>query len=144
MRLSELRIARGMTQKQLAEHLGVTIRTITNYENGSREPNIGILIELADIFSIPIDYLVGRTDDTAPEVDTASSRISVKDDNEGKVVVECDLNGNQMKMKFKKGTSAQAISAILAPMLVTFADLKNEPAPENTDSGVADAIKETA
>jgi transcriptional regulator with XRE-family HTH domain len=63
MRLLEIRNSKGMTQKQLAEKLGVTIRTITNYENGSREPNIATLKELALIFDTSIDYLVGFTDD---------------------------------------------------------------------------------
>ena len=65
MNLYELRNARGITQKQLAESLGVTIRTITNYENGSREPNIATLIVLADFFDVSLDYLVGRSDDLA-------------------------------------------------------------------------------
>ena len=63
MKLHELRKARGITQKQLAEALGVTIRTITNYENGTREPNIATLITLARFFECSIDYLVGATDD---------------------------------------------------------------------------------
>jgi transcriptional regulator with XRE-family HTH domain len=51
-----------MTQRQLAEALRVTVRTITNYENGSREPNIATLIALADYFDVSLDYLVGRSD----------------------------------------------------------------------------------
>jgi transcriptional regulator with XRE-family HTH domain len=54
-----------MTQKQLAEHLGVTIRTITNYENGSREPNIKTLIALAQLFDVSVDYIVGLSNDPA-------------------------------------------------------------------------------
>ena len=62
MKLYELRNANKITQKQLAETLGVTIRTITNYENGSREPNIATLIALADYFNVSLDYLVGRSE----------------------------------------------------------------------------------
>ena len=64
MKLHELRKARGMTQKELSEALGVTIRTVTNYENGSREPNIATLIKLADLFDVSLDYLTGRTDES--------------------------------------------------------------------------------
>jgi transcriptional regulator with XRE-family HTH domain len=66
MRLLEIRNSKGMTQKQLAERLGVTIRTITNYENGSREPNIKTLIALTQIFGVSADYLLGLTDDPSP------------------------------------------------------------------------------
>ena len=49
----------------MAKVLGVTIRTITNYENGSREPKIAYLIMIADFFDVSIDYLVGRSEDPA-------------------------------------------------------------------------------
>jgi transcriptional regulator with XRE-family HTH domain len=63
MRLYELRNSHGITQKQLAEAIGVTIRTITNYENGSRKPDIDTLIAIADYFRVSLDYLCGLTDD---------------------------------------------------------------------------------
>lgn len=62
MRLREIRINHQKTQKELAEHLGSTIRAIAYYESGSREPNIATLIAIADYFGVSIDYLVGRTD----------------------------------------------------------------------------------
>ena len=62
MRLHQLRTERNITLKTLAEHLGVTVRTITNYENGSREPNIATIIALADYFGVTTDYLLGRTE----------------------------------------------------------------------------------
>lgn len=63
MKLYALRNDRKVTQKQLAEALGITIRTVTHYENGSREPNIATLTALADYFDVSLDYLVGRSDD---------------------------------------------------------------------------------
>lgn len=63
MRLREIRVAHKKTQKELAEHLGTTVRAIAYYESGSREPNIATLIALADYFGCSIDYLVGRTDE---------------------------------------------------------------------------------
>ena len=62
MNLYKLRNEKGVTQKELASVLGVTIRTITNYENSSREPNIATLIALADYFDVSLDYLVGRSE----------------------------------------------------------------------------------
>ena len=63
MKLYELRNAHEMTQTQLAEALGVTTNTIANYEKGSLEPNMSVLVALADFFDVSIDYLIGRSDD---------------------------------------------------------------------------------
>ncbi|GMA55467.1 hypothetical protein GCM10025857_68240 [Alicyclobacillus contaminans] len=47
-RLSELFETRKVTRKSLAEYLGVTYKTVNNYENGSREPGIEQLNRIAD------------------------------------------------------------------------------------------------
>lgn len=51
------------SQKELANLLGVTERTLRRYESGGCEPNVDGLIALADFFDVSIDYLVGRSDD---------------------------------------------------------------------------------
>lgn len=60
--LRELREARGMTQRELSERLGVAAGTIAMYETGKREPDFARSIELADIFRVDLDYLLGHTD----------------------------------------------------------------------------------
>jgi len=61
-RLSALFESHKVKRKSLAEHLGVTYRTINNYENGTREPNIEQLNNIADFFGVSVDYLMGRSD----------------------------------------------------------------------------------
>ena len=63
MRLKELRTARKLSQKQLADIIGTTARAISFYETGLREPNIKTLIALADFFEVSLDFLTGRSDD---------------------------------------------------------------------------------
>lgn len=65
-RLTELRLAAGLSQKKLAEFLGVTNQTYSNYETGKREPSNDTILRLADYFNVSTDYLLGRTDD--PEI----------------------------------------------------------------------------
>lgn len=65
LRLKELRVAKNITQKTLAEYLEVTTRHVQRYEAGQHQPNIDGLIALADYFQVSIDYLVGRSDDPA-------------------------------------------------------------------------------
>jgi transcriptional regulator with XRE-family HTH domain len=61
-RLKELRTKTSVTQKNLAELLDVTIRTIVYYEKGEREPSIDKLLILARYFGVTVDYLVGNSD----------------------------------------------------------------------------------
>ncbi|MCL2885008.1 MAG: helix-turn-helix domain-containing protein [Oscillospiraceae bacterium] len=57
--LKRLREEREMSQKQLAEQVGTYQQTIYKYEHDISEPDIQMLIALADFFDVSIDYLVG-------------------------------------------------------------------------------------
>lgn len=59
-RIKEERQKLNLKQSELAEKIGITVPAISNYEQGTREPKIGILIKLADEFNISLDQLVGR------------------------------------------------------------------------------------
>lgn len=59
-KLKSLRLMMCCTQAQMAEFLGVTVRGYRNYELGAREPELSILIKLADYFNVSLDELVGR------------------------------------------------------------------------------------
>lgn len=58
--LKQLREEQGKTQQEVAEVLEVSQKTYCNYERGHREPNIEMLIALANYFRVSIDFLVGR------------------------------------------------------------------------------------
>ena len=61
-RLETLRKGRGMSQRELAAILGVTNYTISAYENDRSEPGDDIKIQLAKLFDISLDYLMGLVD----------------------------------------------------------------------------------
>jgi methanogenic corrinoid protein MtbC1/DNA-binding Xre family transcriptional regulator len=61
-RLRELRVRRGLRQKDLARELGLAQTTIANYEQKSRFPDEEVLDRIADYFNTSLDYLLGRTD----------------------------------------------------------------------------------
>ena len=52
----------GMTQRSVAEFLGISERAYQHYENGSREPNIDTLVRLSILFKISLDELLCRDD----------------------------------------------------------------------------------
>ena len=48
-----------LTQEQLAEAMGVTVGTVSKWENGNCVPDINLMMELADFFNLSMDTLVG-------------------------------------------------------------------------------------
>ena len=57
----QLREKHGYTQKQLADAVHLSKNSICNYEKNVNLPNIETLMSLADIFNVPVDYLLGRS-----------------------------------------------------------------------------------
>ena len=62
-RLKELRKERNLTQKQVAEVIGITIKGYNFYELGLREPPIDTLKKLCLFFNVSSDYLIGLSDE---------------------------------------------------------------------------------
>lgn len=61
-RLKSLRIQKGVTQKTIAEGIGVAPASLQRFEYGTVKPKLDTVARLADFFNVSIDYLVGRTD----------------------------------------------------------------------------------
>lgn len=56
--ITELRLLHNMTQMELAEKLNYSDKTISKWERGESSPDIGVLVEIAKLFDITLDYLV--------------------------------------------------------------------------------------
>ena len=61
-RLRQLRDEFHYTQREVAIYSYITEQTYQNYERMTREPKLEILIRIADLYHVSLDYLVGRTD----------------------------------------------------------------------------------
>lgn len=59
-RLKQARIRKGLSQQQLADMIGVSKVSISEYENGNRIPLLENFIQLIDILELSADYLLGR------------------------------------------------------------------------------------
>ncbi len=57
-----------MTQNELSEILGMSVRAIAAWESGERKPPIDKLLRLADYYNVSTDYLLGRTNDPQPYI----------------------------------------------------------------------------
>lgn len=65
-RLRACRRKSGYTQMQAAVYSDITETAYTNYERGTRMPKLDILVRIADMYQVSLDYLAGRTDDPRP------------------------------------------------------------------------------
>ncbi len=59
-RLFALRKEFEYTQRDVAKMLGISQPSYIRYENGSSQPNLQTLSNIADIFDVSVDYLLGR------------------------------------------------------------------------------------
>lgn len=60
MNIKEIRVRKNLTQADVAKALGVSSVVYCRYETGARQPSVETLIQLADIFGVTVDYLLGR------------------------------------------------------------------------------------
>ena len=59
VRIRELRKERGITSYEMAERLGISRNTLTNWERGEKEPHaIEILEEMAKVLQVPLENLL--------------------------------------------------------------------------------------
>ena len=56
--IQHLRKAAGMTQKELAEQLGVSFQAVSKWENGDALPDTGLLLTLSDLLNTTVDKLL--------------------------------------------------------------------------------------
>jgi transcriptional regulator with XRE-family HTH domain len=61
-RLTELRKANKLSQEELAKSIGVHTNILGRYERDEVKPSIDVVIKIAEVFNVSIDYLVGKID----------------------------------------------------------------------------------
>lgn len=63
-RIKTLRKEKGLTQNQLANKLGITDKAVSKWETEEANPDIALLVKLAELFNVTIDYLLtGKVED---------------------------------------------------------------------------------
>ena len=73
--IRQWRIEYGLTQRQLAERLGVTHITIGNWENGRNAPSAHQLIALGSVFGIPVEQINFDRDTARSERERAKETV---------------------------------------------------------------------
>lgn len=60
LNIKDIRLRKGLIQSDVAAALGVSSVVYSRYETGKRQPSIDMLIQMADIFGVTVDFLLGR------------------------------------------------------------------------------------
>ena len=68
VRLKQLRLDKQLRQEQVARLVGVSKGAISAYETEIRQPSYDVLIRLANLYRVSVDYLLGRTDDRTLDI----------------------------------------------------------------------------
>lgn len=99
-----LRQSRNLTQKQLAEKIGISKYSIINYENGLREPNTKALIALERFFGVSGSYLYGLEELEKNNEDSSNSyKVAVREDHgKGALLSALPKQSEKLKGKVKK------------------------------------------
>lgn len=75
--LKKAREFKGMSQKDVAEKIGVAKSTYSLYESGNREPNVQTIKKIADVLSTSADKLLGLEEE--PQVDTLAAHFDAQE-----------------------------------------------------------------
>ena len=76
----ELRKQKGLTQIELAKLVNVQQTTVSKWEVGRAVPDYPVLLKLAELYGVTVDFLLGRSDITSEEQAkgaTATKKISI-------------------------------------------------------------------
>lgn len=78
-RVSQLLLANDKSQYWLARKINTSAQTISNYLNEKRQPSIGFVCAVADVFGCSVDYLLGRTSSPDPWKATAMDEFALSE-----------------------------------------------------------------
>ena len=101
-RIAVLRRAAGLSQGELAQQLQVSASAIGMYEQGRREPSAELLVSMARIFGVTVDYL--RTGQ--PEETPAAAKEVF------------DLTDKQEASRIKRPLSREELAVLFAALLL--------------------------
>ncbi len=96
-RLKALRVQNGYTRKQVSELVSISVSMVGFYESGERLPSLPILVRLAGLYKVSVDYLLGVNTDSR---ETLSLEGLTDDQMKAvRLTVECFHNVNDCSAK---------------------------------------------
>ena len=77
LRIKEAREKAGYAQKDLADLVGVKPTTFNGYECGKHDPKSDLLVKIANVCGVTVDYLLGVNIKTAPSISDEALRLAL-------------------------------------------------------------------
>lgn len=100
LRLKQLREKHNLSQSQVAKRLGITRAAISSYENNISLPSVNVLAELALLYRVSTDYLLGLDNRTTIVLERLTPRQSaVIQEVMDTLVTEFKLSNRERSMK---------------------------------------------
>lgn len=75
-KIKELRKNSALTQKQIADVLGIDRSTYSYYENGKASPSLAVLMRIAKVFNVTLDYVIYGDDSKTVQANVLSDSSS--------------------------------------------------------------------
>lgn len=96
----ELRKDRGLSQKAVADAVGISQSTIAKIEINRNEATASTIRKLADFFGVSADYLIGRTDDLGAALPSQQPAMPILNDNEKQLIALYRSMNEPQKIRF--------------------------------------------
>ncbi|MFV0560730.1 MAG: helix-turn-helix domain-containing protein [Enterococcus sp.] len=91
-RIGELRREKGLTLKQMGELLNIRDNTLSQYETGKREPQLGTMIQISNFFKVSLEYLMKKSNRRDYEIKNNEDAIQLLEMIKSKMVHYYDLS----------------------------------------------------
>ena len=121
MRIAALRKAKGYTQEDFSQILGVTAQAVSKWENDLSCPDIMLLPKIAQLFDISVDELLGSTTPKAEAktepVDLSKLSLKIRVTGEGRKPVNVSFPLTMVKKFTKLGTGISGILNVNSPAI---------------------------
>lgn len=132
--IADLRKEVGLTQAELAFHLNISQQAVSKYEKEEREPDIDVLIRIADFFNVTTDYLLGLSAPTEipkPEKDI----FHFEADEKRLIEIYRSLNEDSRIMALSKLLELSREEALVAAREERYLDSMGKSLPSNGTEG---------
>lgn len=84
--IKEAREKVNLNQRQLAERIGVAPNTLNGYESGAHDPKSDLLIKIADVCGVTIDFLLGNEKEKGPVLSDEAKEVAARFDRASPVI----------------------------------------------------------
>ncbi len=79
-RIRDFRKARGLSQTELGEYLGVSASAVYKWETGKSQPDINSIVSMSKLFCISTDILLGNVDNGTEQIHAKTMREILDED----------------------------------------------------------------